>query len=172
MYLNKAFVNTNNGDFMKRVGIITFLLLLVVSISFCILKVTYSMIISVTNINDNEEITDSITLSDLVTNQEGGYLKEYYSVKSKLNIDDEEAKIIIESEKLNDTLNIILHNVTDYRYFNKTKLSQREIIALIENAINDDVTINNELKDKVITKTKEYISDIEAYLYNIKTSTE
>ena len=73
----------------------------------------------------------------------------------------------MESIPLNDSLQIVLNNIVDYKLNNKDRLTDNEIYSLIELAVNEDNNINKELGNKIITKSKTYIKDITDYIYDI-----
>lgn len=150
----------------KKIITITGLVLSIILISLLVVRTTYSLIVDVTSKNGKVEANDRITIRDIVTNDLGEYNNYYYDCISELNITDEEANILIESDELNDVANELLNNVIEYRYNDKLRLTNNEIIDLIITAVNSDSSINNDLKDKVINKTREYINDISNYLYN------
>lgn len=171
LYLFIFIVNNINGDIMnKKIITISTLLLSILLISLLVVRTTYSLIVNVTSKDGKTELIDKITIRDIITDEYGAYNNYYYNVVTELNITVDEANILIESNKLNSVLNRVLNNVIDYRFNNGKRLSNDEIINIITEAVNNDNTINNELKEKVINKTNEYIYDITDYLYNIDTN--
>ena len=171
LYLFIFIVNNINGDIMnKKIITISTLLLSILLISLLVVRTTYSLIVNVTSKDGKTELIDKITIRDIITDEYGAYNNYYYNVVTELNITVDEANILIESNKLNSVLNRVLNNVIDYRFNNGKRLSNDEIINIITEAVNNDSIINNELKEKVINKTNEYIYDITDYLYNIDTN--
>ena len=80
---------------------------------------------------------------------------------------DMEMDILMDSNYLNDSLKIVLNNVVSYKLRNGTKLTNDNIYDMIVNDVNSDPTINNELKNKVITKGSIYKADISEYIYDL-----
>lgn len=154
----------------KRTITIIALLTSILLVILLIIKTTYSLIIDVTERDNKYELVNQITIKDLVTDDYGAYNNYYYNVVAKLNITNEEANTLINSYELNNTLNILLKNVIDNRYNHKPRLTNNEIISMITRAVNNENLISNELKEKLIHKTHEYIDDIVDYLYAIKTN--
>lgn len=172
MFFYHLIILKMDGDDMKKIVTIIGLLLSIMLIILLVIRTTYSLIINVIDREGNSEIIDVITIRDLITDDNGGYINEYYDTIRELNIDNQEANSLIDSVELNKVLNTLLKSVVDYRLNNKNKMSNNEIYNLIVEAVNNDNTINNELKNKVINKSREYIGDIADYLYDIKTSKE
>ena len=161
-----------DGDNMKKVATIVSLIFSMLLILLLVIRTTYSLIINVIDRDGNSEIIDEITIRDLITDDRGEYISEYYDVIGELDINDEQANILIESVSLNNVLNILLKSVVDYRLNGRNKMTNSEIYNLIVEAVDNDSTIDNELKNKVIDKTEIYIQDVTNYLYDIKTSKE
>lgn len=157
---------------MKKVTTITILILSILLVSLFVVRTTYSLIINVIEKDGRHEIINRITLRDLVTSDDGMYTSEYYDALRELDINNDQASVLLDSTELNKILNVLLNSVVDYRLNNKNKLTNNEIENLIIDAVNNDNSINNELKNKVIIKTREFIQDISDYLYDIKTSKE
>lgn len=154
---------------MKRVTTIMALVLSVIITIVLVIGSTYSVIINVIN-NDNgeSEIINQIRIRDILTNDNGEYNNTYYQVKNELNITYEEADLLMESESLNRGLQVVLNSIVSYKLHNKNKLNNNELINLIIDSINEDNNISDELKDKVINKSRIYISDISKYMYDIE----
>lgn len=151
---------------------ITSILVIIVTLSLVLiytLASTYAVIIEVRQEEGINEIVNVITIRDLVTNDDGTYNSIYYDVKNELNITDEEAELIFESEKLNENLQIVLNSIVDYKLNNNTnaKLSNDEIYNLIVDATNNTNTFSLELKNKIINKSNKYKQDISDYVYDI-----
>ena len=149
------------------VSSITVLLILI-----CTIAGTYSVIINVTSDNGVNEIVNEIKIRDLVTDDNGNYNNIYYNVKNTLDISEEEANILIDSEVLNDKLQIVLDSIVEYKVNNNSgaKMSNDEIYNLIVDGVNSDNNINEELRNKVISKSIVYKDDINTYLYDIEVS--
>ena len=130
-------------------------ILIIISI---IVKTTYSLIVNIGSYDNPNEFT----IKELITDEYGGYNNYYYDATSKLGISDEEANILINSDKLNEALNDIINNK-----YHQGKLSNREIIKIITDAINSDSMIKNELKIKVNEATETYINELSNYIYDI-----
>ena len=95
----------------KKIITITGLVLSIILISLLVVRTTYSLIVDVTSKNGKVEANDRITIRDIVTNDLGEYNNYYYDCISELNITDEEANILLESDELNDVANKLLNNV-------------------------------------------------------------
>jgi hypothetical protein len=67
--------------------------------------------------------------------------------------------VLMNSSYLNDSLKIVLDNVVSYKLRGGTKLSNDDIYNMIVNDVNNDDSINNILKNKVIDKSNVYRSD-------------
>ena len=131
---------------------------------------TYAVIIDVKENDGVTEIVNVITLRDLVTDDNGNYNNVYYNVKNELNITEDEAELILSSDKLNENLQIVLNSIVDYKINNNTeaKLSNDEIYNLILDGVNNTDTLSIELKDKIINKANIYKQDISDYVYDIE----
>ena len=158
------------GDKMKKTATIAGLVFSMLLILLLVIRTTYSLIINVIDRDGNSEMIDEITIRDLITDDNGMYISEYYDAIRELGINDDEANVLIESIPLNSALNILLKSVVDYRLNGRNKMTGSEIYNLIVEAVNNDQTIDNELRNKVIDKTRKYIQDVADYLYDIKTS--
>ena len=115
---------------------------------------------------------NEITLRDLVTNDNGTYNDYYYDVKNELNITDYQANLLINSDKLNENLQIVLDSIVDYKLENNVnaRLDNDEIYSLIIDGVNNTDTLTEELKNKVINKSNIYKQDISDFLYDIEVS--
>ena len=154
---------------VKKITTITILILSITFVSLYIISTTYSLIINVIEKDGVDEIINDITIRDLVTNDDGTFNNTYYDVIRELDINDEEAELIMDSIPLNKVLNIFIESIVDYSIHNKRKLTNDEIYDLIIDGIYSDSNINPGLQNKLINKTKKYINDISKYLYDIKT---
>ena len=154
----------------KRVTTISILVLSIILIILYVVSSTYAVIINVFDKDGKSEIVNSITIRDFVINDDGTYNRIYYDTVRELEITNDEAQIIMDSVFLNEALDVVLNNIVAYKLHNESKLSNLEIYELIINALNQDDTINEMLKEKVALKTKEYIKDISDYLYDTEVS--
>ena len=150
--------------------IISILIILLVFVST--IAATYSVIINVVSNNGINEIVNVITIRDLMTDNDGVYNDTYYNVKNELDISDSEAEILMESDELNKSLQVVLNSIVTYKVDNdeKAKMSDTELYNLIVDSINKDSTISNELKDKVKDKSNIYIRDVSDFMYDIEVS--
>ena len=156
---------------MRKATTIIALILSIIIITILVIRSTYSVIINVIN-NDNgeSEIVNEITIRDVLTDDYGNYNNTYYQVKDELNINTNEANILIDSIPLNRALQVVLNSIVSYKLHNKNKLTNNEIINLIVDSVNEDDNISSDLKNKVINKTNQYIDDISHYMYDIEVS--
>ena len=128
---------------------------------------TYAVIINVVSENGVDRIVNTITIRDLLSDDNGNYNNTYYDVKNELNVSDDDMDILMNSSYLNDSLKIVLDNVVSYKLRGGTKLSNDDIYNMIVNDVNNDDSINNILKNKVIDKSNVYRSDISDYIYDL-----
>ena len=150
------------GDHMtKKITTITLLVILILLMTTYVISTTYSVIIDV--ITSDREIINDITIKDLVTNEDGSYNNLYYDAKNKLDINDLEADIVIDSVSLNKALDTLLNNI-----HNKSKLSNEDIYNIIVDGIYQDNGISKKLRNKLISKLDNYINEISNYLYDIE----
>lgn len=133
---------------------------------------TYSVIINITDKEGTTEIVNKINIRDLLTSDDGSYNDTYYLVKNELSVNDEEANILMNSTYLNDSLQTVLNSIVDYRYHNKldSRLSDDEIYNMIVDSVNKDMTISEDLKNRVIIKSSRYKDDVSNFLYDISVS--
>lgn len=150
---------------MKKNIVISILLILLICIST--IMGTYAVIINVVSENGVDRIVNTITIRDLLSDDNGNYNNTYYDVKNELNVSDDDMDILMNSSYLNDSLKIVLDNVVSYKLRGGNKLSNDYIYDMIVNDINSDDSIYNELKDKVIDKGSIYRDDISDYVYDI-----
>lgn len=150
--------------------IISVLIILLVFVST--IAATYSVIINVVSNNGINEIVNVITIRDLMTDNGGVYNDTYYNVKNELDISESEAEILMESDKLNKSLQVVLNSIVAYKVDNdeNAKMSDTELYNLIVDAVNRDNTISDELKDKVKNKSNIYIRDVSDFMYDIEVS--
>lgn len=150
--------------------IISVLIILLVFVST--IAATYSVIINVVSNNGINEIVNVITIRDLMTDNDGEYNDTYYNVKNELGISDSEAEVLMESDELNKSLQVVLNSIVSYKVDNdeNAKMSDTELYNLIVDAVNRDNTISDELKDKVKNKSNIYIRDVSDFMYDIEVS--
>ena len=152
---------------MKKNTIIIILLVLLVGL--CTIAGTYAVIIDVTGEEGMREIVNTITLRDIFTDTDGNYNDLYYDVKSELDITEEEANILMDSTYINDSLEIVLESIVDYKANNisRAKMSNDEIYNLIEDSVNNTENISEDTKNRIINKSSYYKQDISDYVYGI-----
>lgn len=150
--------------------IISILIILLVFVST--IAATYSVIINVVSNNGINEIVNVITIRDLMTDNDGLYNDTYYNVKNELGISDSEAEILMESDELNKSLQVVLNSIVTYKVDNdeNAKMSDAELYNLIVDSVNRDNTISDELMDKVKNKSNIYIRDVSDFMYDIEVS--
>lgn len=150
--------------------IISVLIILLVFVST--IAATYSVIINVVSNNGINEIVNVITIRDLMTDNDGEYNDTYYNVKNELGISDSEAEILMESDELNKSLQVVLNSIVAYKVDNdeNAKMSDTELYNLIVDSVNRDNTISDKLKDKVKNKSNVYIRDVSDFMYDIEVS--
>lgn len=153
----------------KKITTISLLVIGIILISFYVISSTYSVIINVLDKDGQTEILNDISIRDLLIDENGMYNSTYYDVINELDITEEEAEMLMDSIPLNRALDEIVASIVDYNFHNKSKLSNDELYNLIVDGINEDSNITNNLRLKLIAKTKEYINDISDYMYDIKT---
>jgi len=133
---------------------------------------TYSVIINVIENDGITEIVNQITIKDLLINDDGTYNNTYHLVKNELQVTEEEANLLIESQPLNESLQIVLESIVEYKIHNNldAKLSDEEIYNLITTSILNTNTLTDELKSRIINKSSIYRKDISDYAYDIEVS--
>ena len=133
---------------MKKGTLIVSIFLSIILIIVYTALNTYSVIINITDKEGTTEIVNKINIIDLLTNDDGSYNDTYYLVKDELSVNEEEANILINSSYLNDSLQIVLNSIVDYRYHNKLE----------------------DLRNRVIIKSSRYKDDVSDFLYDISVS--
>lgn len=156
-------INLKTGT--RNIIIITLSVLLVV---IYMVAGTYSVIIDVVQNDGINEIVNEITIRDLVTDDNGNYNEYYYDVKRELAITDEEAKLLINSSAFNERLQDVLNNIVDVKVNGAGRYTNDQIYNIIVDATNRTTGITEELKNKVISKSNQYKSDIAKYMYDIE----
>ena len=146
------------------------IILLVLLVSLLTITATYAVIIEVTDNEGMKEIANEITVRDIFTDANGNYNDLYYDVKKEINITDEEAEILMDSPKLNENLQIVAKSVVDYKANNITeaKLTNEELLSLLEDGVNNTNNISQDTKQRVINKTNVYKEDVSDYVYDIE----
>ena len=134
---------------------------------------TYSVIIDVIEKDGTTEIINEITIRDLLIEEDGSYNRMYYDIKNELNITEEEANILMNSKEINDTFQIVLESIVDYKLHNNinAKLSNDKLYNMITDAVLNTKNISDETKSKIINKASFYRKDISNYVYDIEVST-
>lgn len=151
---------------MKRKVVVVILFILLVGL--CTIAGTYSVIIDVMDNDGKKEIVNEINARDIFTDINGKYNNLYYDVKRELNVNEEEANILMDSTYVNDKLQIVLQSIVDYKLDNniKAKLSNDEIYNMIEEAVTNTEGLAKETKIRIINKSNNYKNDISNYLYD------
>lgn len=152
----------------KTLILVSFLTVLLIFISS--LAVTYSAVIEVTEEDNVYKIVNDLTIKDILTNNDNTFNNTYYTVKDELNINDDDMDILINSIPLNNSLKVVLKSVVDYKLNGNNKMTNDEIYNLIVMSTNEDNTIPQNLKNKVITKSSYYKKDISNFIYDIDVS--
>ncbi len=147
------------------------LLVILLTITYTLIG-TYAVIINVKTKDGINEIVGKIEIKDLLTNDDGNFNNTYYTVKNTLNVNEEEMNTLMTSSILNEKLQVVLNSIVEYKINNNKDaiLSNSEIYNLIVTGVEEDTSINNTLKDKVIKNSNNYIQDISTFLYDIEVS--
>jgi len=148
------------------------ILVVIVSILLIILYTissTYAIVINVIEEDGVLEIIDNITIKSLLTNDLGTFNETYYQVRDELNITDEEALVLMESDELNNALQEVFNSVSEVTIHDNesARLSNDYIYNLICVSVNNDDSISDDVRKKVINKSNYYKSDISDYVYGI-----
>jgi len=151
---------------MKRKVVVLILLILLVGLYT--VASTYSIIIEVTDTNGENTIVNTITPRDIFTDTNGNYNSLYYDVIRELNITEDEANILMDSDYVNDKLQIVLQSIVDYKVDNNkdAMLSNTEIHNMISDAVTNTEGLTDDTKTRIINKTNTYINDISDYVYD------
>ena len=146
------------------------IILLVLLVSLLTITATYAVIIEVTDNEGMKEIVNEITVRDIFTDVNGNYNDLYYDVKKEINVTNEEAEILMDSPKLNENLQIVAKSVVDYKANNITeaKLTNEELLSLLEDGVNNTNNISEATKQRVINKAHVYKEDVSDYVYDIE----
>lgn len=157
---------------MKKGVTIILIFLSILLVGLYTITSTYSVIIDVVEKDGINEIVNEIKIKDLLINDDGNYNETYYELKKELEVTEEEANILMNSKPLNNSLQIVLKNIVEYKVNNNidAKLSNEELYNLITNAILKTNNISDELKSEIINKASIYKKDIYDYIYDIEVS--
>lgn len=150
--------------FMKKIFVSSLVVLLIL---ISTIMGTYAVIINVTSENGVDKIVNTITIKDLLSDDNGNFNSTYYDVKNELNVTDNDMNILMNSSYLNDSLKIVLNNVVSYKLRGGTKLSNEKIYDMIVNDVTNDGNIDVVLKNKIIDKSNKYKNDISDYIYDL-----
>ena len=149
---------------MKKIFVSSLVVLLIL---ISTIMGTYAVIINVTSENGVDKIVNTITIKDLLSDDNGNYNSTYYDVRNELNVTDNDMNILMNSSYLNDSLKIVLNNVVSYKLRGGTKLSNEKIYDMIVNDVTNDGNIDVVLKNKIIDKSNKYKNDISDYIYDL-----
>lgn len=157
---------------MKKTTTIIIILISILLVGLYTVTSTYSVIISVIEKDGVTEIVNKISIRDLLTNNDGTYNETYYLVKDELEVSDVEANILMDSVSLNDSLQIVLESIVDYKIHNNidAKLTDDELYNLISESVLTINDISDELKSRIINKSSVYRRDIADFIYDIEVS--
>lgn len=157
---------------MKKATTITIIAISILLVGLYTVTSTYAVIINVIEKDGITEIVNEITIKDLLIDEDGTYNETYYTVKNELEITEEEATILMNSEPLNKSLQIVLESIIEYKVHDNldAKLSNEAIYNLITEAILDTDNIDDNLKSTIINKASKYRNDISDYVYDIEVS--
>ena len=151
---------------MKKSFIVVAVILLILTYT---IASTYAVIIDITDTDGESEIVNVIKIRDLFTREDGSYNKEYYNVVRELDITEEEASLLMDSEALNDRLAVVLRSIVDYKYHKKdtAKLDNDELYNMIIEGVYLTPNISDILRDKIKDKALIYREDIRDFVYDI-----
>lgn len=157
---------------MKKATTSIIIIISIILVGLYTVTSTYSVIINVIEKDGITEIVNKITIRDLLINDDGTYNDTYYLVKNELQVTETEANLLMESQKLNESLQIVLESIVEYKLHDNldAKLSDEEIYNLITDSILNTNTLTDELKSRVINKASIYRNDISDYVYDIEVS--
>ena len=157
---------------MKKTTTIIIIIISILLVGLYTVTSTYSVIINVIEKDGLTEIVNEITIRDLLINDDGTYNDTYYLVKEELEVTEEEANILMSSVPLNESLQIVLESIVEYKVHDNidAKLTDDEIYNLINEAILNTNDITDDLKSRIINKSSVYRQDISDYVYDIEVS--
>ena len=157
---------------MKRATTIIIIAISILLVALYTITSTYSVIIEVIEKDGITEIINNITIRDLLINDDGSYNQTYYDLKNELNVDDDEANLLMNSQILNDSLQTVLKSIVEYKVHDniEAKLSDQELYDLICQSVLDDDNLSDDLKSRIINKASVYRDDVADYIYDIEVS--
>lgn len=157
---------------MKKTTTIIVLVVSILLVGLYMVTSTYSVIIEVIEKDGITEIVNKINIRDILTNDNGSFNNTYYEIKNELNITDSEADILLDSNPLNNALQTVLESIVEYKVHNNidAKLSDNDLYNLISDAVINTNNISDDLKSRIINKSKKYIKDVSEYIYDIDVS--
>ena len=157
---------------MKKGITITVIALSILLVGLYTVTSTYSVIVDIIEKDGVNEIVNEIKIRDLLTNDNGSYNQTYYDLKNELNVTTEEANILMDSKSINDSLQIVLKSIVEYKVNDNinAKLSNNELYELITAAVLDTDNISDDVKSRIINKASKYKQDISDYVYDIEVS--
>lgn len=157
---------------MKRITSIVIIVISILLVGLYTVASTYSVIINVIEKDGINEIVNEINIKDLLTNDDGTYNRTYYDLKNELNVSTEEANILMNSKPINDSLQIVLESIVEYKVNDNqnAKLSNEAIYNLIADSIVNTDNLSDEVKSRIINKSSIYKQDISNYIYDIEVS--
>lgn len=157
---------------MKRITSIVIIVISILLVGLYTVASTYSVIINVIEKDGINEIVNEINIKDLLTNDDGTYNQTYYDLKNELNVSTEEANILMNSKPINDSLQIVLESIVEYKVNDNqnAKLSNEAIYNLIADSIVNTDNLSDEVKSRIINKSSIYKQDISNYIYDIEVS--
>lgn len=157
---------------MKKTTTSLIIIISIILVGLYTVTSTYSVIINVIEKDGITEIVNKITIKDLLIKDDGTYNDTYYLVKNELQVTEEEANLLMESSTLNESLQIVLESIVEYKLHDNldAKLSNEELYNLITDSILNTNNLSDELKSRVINKASIYRNDISDYVYNIEVS--
>ena len=158
--------------YMKRITSITIIAISILLVGLYTVTSTYSVIINVIEKDGVTEIVNQITVRDLLTNDDGTYNQTYYDLKNELYVTEEEANILMNSQSINESLQIVLESIVEYKLHDNPdgKLSNDALYNLISDSVINTENISDELKSRIINKASKYKQDISDYVYDIEVS--
>lgn len=157
---------------MNKTTKITVIIISILLVSVCTIATTYSVIVEVAKNEGLTEIINEIHVKDLLIDENGNYNNTYYDLKNELSLTDNEANILMSSNKIDKALQTVLKSVIDYKVNNnmESKLTDEELYNLISDAILKSNNISDETKSRIINKASIYRKDVSKYLYDIEIS--
>lgn len=157
---------------MNKTTKLTVIIISILLVSVCTIAATYSVVIEVTKNEGLTEIINDIHVKDLLTDNNGNYNSTYYDLKNELSLTDTEANILMSSKEIDESLQIVLKSIVDYKVNDKldAKLTNEELYNLISNTILKVDNISDETKSRIINKASIYRNDVSTYIYDMEVS--